>query len=179
MKPTYKPIPGLSGYRACSNGHVWSCREKRNLSGKRGFTSVITSRWHMVKPNLSKKTGYLKLEIQGKSYLVHRLILSAFRGAMPSTVVSRHLNGIRTDNRPSNLVWGTQKENYSDSIRHGTNICGEKVVFSKLTETDVRSIRSRYASGGISQRKLAREYGVQLQCIQQVIHRRSWKHVTD
>lgn len=31
----------------------------------------------------------------------------------------RHLNGIKTDNRPENLAWGTDKENAADALRLG------------------------------------------------------------
>src|SRR5262249_12949164 len=34
----------------------------------------------------------------------------------------RHLNGIRTDNRPENLAWGTKSENMQDAVRHGTHL---------------------------------------------------------
>lgn len=48
---------------------------------------------------------------------------------------------------------------------------------SILTEIQVRSIRERYARGGITQRQLADEHGVHIMTINNVIHRRRWKHV--
>jgi DNA-binding XRE family transcriptional regulator len=54
---------------------------------------------------------------------------------------------------------------------------GEKHGSSKLTETQVREIRNKYANGGIKQRQLALEYGVSQQSINYIIHRKTWSHI--
>jgi predicted transcriptional regulator len=41
----------------------------------------------------------------------------------------------------------------------------------------VRDIRNRYAAGGVSQQKLADEYGVNQTKISDVVCGRTWKHV--
>jgi hypothetical protein len=46
-----------------------------------------------------------------------------------------------------------------------------------LTDEDVRTIRSTYAAGGISQARLAQRYGVTQATIFNVVQRISWKHV--
>lgn len=49
---------------------------------------------------------------KGKTYKVHRLICEAFNGAAPAdATVCMHADENAANNRPSNLVWGTQKEN--------------------------------------------------------------------
>jgi DNA invertase Pin-like site-specific DNA recombinase len=53
---------------------------------------------------------------------------------------------------------------------------GERHGRSKLTETNVREIRTLRA-GGRSMRSLAREFGVTRQSIQAIIRRKTWKHV--
>lgn len=49
---------------------------------------------------------------------VHRLVLEAFVGPRPRGLVTRHLNGIPTDNRLSNLRYGTYAENMADRLLH-------------------------------------------------------------
>lgn len=46
-----------------------------------------------------------------------------------------------------------------------------------LTEDQVRSIRQRYAAGGITQQQLANEHGVHIMTINGVIKRRTWRHI--
>ena len=58
--------------------------------------------------------GYIQLVVNGKSYLVHRLIMQTFNPVqnMEEKIVD-HINGIRTDNRLENLRWATPLENMS------------------------------------------------------------------
>lgn len=56
---------------------------------------------------------------------------------------------------------------------------GEKHYHAKLTESQVREIRRRYAVGGILMRDLAKEYGVRTENIRFIVRRKTWRHVTD
>jgi len=54
------------------------------------------------------------------TFQVHRLVCEYFQGPAPSAnSVIRHLNDISFDNRAENLCWGTQSENYKDSVING------------------------------------------------------------
>ena len=60
-----------------------------------------------------------------KRYPVHGLVASIFLGEKPSRFHQvRHLNGNKTDNRVTNLAWGTAKENALDRNKHGRTSCG-------------------------------------------------------
>lgn len=48
---------------------------------------------------------------------------------------------------------------------------------AKLTEDDVRDIRSRYAAGGVSYMDLAVEYGLPQSNIGYIVKRQTWRHV--
>ncbi len=64
-----------------------------------------------------------------------------------------------------------EKLNYRGSPR------GIDQALSKLDEEKVRAIRERYARGGISQKVMAKEYGVTQALIGLVVRRVIWKHV--
>lgn len=49
----------------------------------------------------------------------------------------------------------------------------------KLTEDDVREIRAHYAAGRWGVNDLADIYGVTQPTMSAVVHRRTWRHVTD
>lgn len=63
--------------------------------------------------------GYFQTSINGKMELVHRIIMSAFKGESKLTV--DHLNGIKTDNRLENLEYVTLSENVKRQHRDGRN----------------------------------------------------------
>lgn len=101
---------------------------------------------------------------------VHRLVLEAFVGACPEGMECRHLNGQSRDNRLENLRWGTKAENFEDRVRHGTILKGERHPGVKLTEDQVREIRS--APG--SQSSIAARYGVEQTNISAIKRWKSW-----
>lgn len=60
----------------------------------------------------NKTTGRFSTFYKGKNYKIHRLVCEAFNGAQPfENAVVMHLDENAANNRPSNLKWGTQKEN--------------------------------------------------------------------
>ena len=108
---TLKPTD-YEGYWACSDGHIWSTIPWRGMKTPR-ILATETNRY-----------GYLRvhLKIGGrmKRVLVHRLVCNAFHGGKPTEAHQvRHLNGVKSDNRPDNLCWGTAAENAADRETHG------------------------------------------------------------
>lgn len=169
-----KPIPGFPGYYATENGRIWSASRK-DYSGHCRKGKFLTS--------VLDRNGYYRvcLCINGKHYnrLVHRLILAAFSGPCPNKCCCRHLNGIKTDDRIFNLMWGTYKENQADCKLHGTNPIGERNPKAKLTEQDVKEIRQIYETQfhwGL-RCKLAQIYNVTPQNIRCIVKRLTWKHI--
>ena len=82
---------------------------------------------------------------------------------------------------PAHLFLGSQGDNMKDMYAKGRGgmkkAKGEKQHLSKLTETQVREIRKKYANGGITQPQLALEYGVSQHSVWGIILRKSWSHI--
>lgn len=76
---------------------------------------------------------------------------------------------------PKHVRWATYKENSDDKLLHGTKPFGQASGTAKLTETDIPVIRS--LAGKVSQRKLAKQYGVSRTAIVKVIKGQNWWHV--
>lgn len=112
-----------------------------------------------------------------KAFHVHQLVLTAFSRKKRKGEVCRHLNGNPTDNRATNLCWGSYKENTADAIAHGTFRRGKTHGMSKLNEDAVREIRSikDWSFGTLT--KIANKYGVKKSTVLFVKKGETWRHV--
>ena len=141
------PVVGYEGlYEVSSLGRVKCCAKKlRTWYGER------RSRERFLKKKLNSQTGYVKLVLQRDRKLkhtnVHVQVLLAFVGQAPSGHEARHLNGVRDDNRLTNLAWGTKRENMRDQYGHGTRVVADKHPKSKLTPSMVEHIRTSPMTG--------------------------------
>lgn len=70
---------------------------------------------HLIGKNAGckKKTGYIEIDINKKTYRAHRLAIFYCTGNWPKNDVD-HINGIRNDNRLSNLREATRSENLTN-----------------------------------------------------------------
>ncbi len=163
-----RPIPGYPGYEITPNGQVWSA--PRYLPDGRYWAG----RW--LKPSLCQGYPFVVMG-KGNTRQVHRLVLEAYVGPCPPGQQCRHLNGIRTDNRLSNLCWGTRAENVSDRTKHGKTYQGEQHSNAKLTEQQVKQIIYIYRTGLFNNVEIAQQYNVQPEAIGKIVNKQRWKHI--
>lgn len=158
-----------------------------------GFTSYEISDLGRIKSKNYRRTGLSKIRRQGicKGYLhldlyhngkpsyfmTHRLVAEAFIPNPENKPEVNHKKGIKTDNRASELEWNTSSENSQHSFDSGLRIIpvGELAYNSKLTDKIVLEILSLTSS--VSQRKLAKIYGVAHTTIRMIVKRRTWSHL--
>lgn len=179
------PVPGFEGfYEVSDQGRV---RSLDRIVHKRAIRDgpLIQTRRRGKLMKLSLDThGYHQVNLcvnaANKHVFVHHLVLLAFKGKRPEGALCRHLDGCRTNNKASNVEWGTPLENNADCRAHGTerHPFGENHGGAKLNERAVRDIRSRVAAGA-SKVSVGRHYGVSDTCISSVVARRTWSHVDD
>lgn len=89
--------------------------------------------------------------------------------------VSDHLDGDPSNNALANLEWGTAAENAADRVRHGTAPRGAEAGRARLSESDVRSIRSLSATR--SQQSIADEFGVAQTTVSAIVRGLIWRHL--
>lgn len=127
MTERWLPVPGYEGHYEVSDLGRVRALPRRTLHVSSRFPN---GRWHTLKGGLRKLScidpGYLYLNLRlpegGKALRsVHSLVLEAFVGPRPEGMVTRHLNGDRTDARLENLTYGTPSENMYDRRAHGTD----------------------------------------------------------
>ena len=67
--------------------------------------------------------GYLIIKLNNKTFPIHSLVANFILGERPKDYVVNHKDGVKTNNRPSNLEYVTIAENIRHSVRHGMHIC--------------------------------------------------------
>lgn len=112
-----------------------------------------------------------------KTQRLHVVILTAFCGPPPFPGAhAAHNDGDTGNCALANLRWATPVENQADVDRHGHRCRGEAVFGAKLTESDVRSIRTHIAAGFLNP-QIAGNFGVSPSTIHLIRHNKIWRHV--
>ena len=167
MTEIWRRHPVYSEFEISDAGRV-----RRIFGGRRG-----ASVGRILKGSLDHGYRYIRPAGHGRMRFIHVLVLEAFVGPSGEDEWCRHLNGVKTDNRLANLRWGTASENYADSVRHGTAARGIRHPRAKLNEKQVYEIRQMYFGGNITQRALAKEYGLNHSTVQSLLEYRTWQGV--
>ncbi len=169
---TFKSIEGSPGYRVGDDGSVWSCR----VSGPK---PRLGDKWRRLKPWPSGVGGQVAVTLMPGYHVryVHRIVLEAFVGPPSSGMEGCHYDGNPLNNRLDNLRWDTKKANCADAIRHGRTTRGERNSQAKVTEEQVRAMRTEHATGTIGCRRLGQKYGLNDETVRSIIKRISWTHV--
>jgi hypothetical protein len=100
-----KLVNGYENYLISKSGLVYSIKAKK-----------------LLKPTIDKK-GYCKVALyneQGKlSISLHRLVALNYIENPDNKPQINHINGIKSDNKVTNLEWVTNKENTLHAIKNG------------------------------------------------------------
>ena len=133
--------------------------------------------------------GYGQFFYEGKGLPAHRaLFLMDGDTLTPDQLVLHSCDNPPCVNR-LHLRIGTRADNTADMIARkrqatGAQITanrntatGERAGLAKLTEEQVRAIRTRYAAGGITQLKLGAEYGVHQTGISRIVLGQTWEAI--
>ena len=134
----------------------------------------------ILKTRICPKRGYeytvISIDKKRKTVKIHRLVAEAFIFNEYDKPQVNHINGIKHDNRASNLEWSTAKENanhaYETGLRKGVR--GSLSHLSKLTPNEVEAIRNKHIKYNVTQRSLADEFNVSQSQISRILRRDNW-----
>lgn len=139
--------------------------------------------WLWLGSSMTKKGYGLLPKVggsKGKSVLAHRLSYQIHKGEIPEGMVVMHSCDNPSCVNPDHLSVGTQSQNILEAIAKGRKVLpklphpsGVDHPKSKLTEQDVRDIRSQAMNDTV----LSKKYGVAVTTIRHIRIGTTWKHI--
>ena len=169
MEECFKPFSLAPQYEISNFGRV-----RRNTGS--GYKSLAGS---------VDRDGYrcFTLYIDGvpRSMKAHSLVLVTFKGPRPIGAVGRHLDGDSSNNRISNLAWGSHRQNWQDKREHGRATAGERNGRHRLTDMLVQMLRLEYGWAARGSKKLIIEryrksLAVSESTLFKAINGSNWRH---
>ena len=147
----------IENYTITKDGNIINNTNKRNL-----------------KPQPNGK-GYLRVQIGGKRYFVHRLVAEKYVPNIYNKPQVNHIDGNKLNNNYKNLEWVTNNENRNHALINNLHLSGENCSWSKLTESDVIYIRNNTQ---IKKTELAHKFNVSRTTIRDIQNNKSWKQLS-
>lgn len=172
----WKDIIGFEGYYQVNpKGFVKSVSKK--LPNKNGFRTTK----ERIIANSDNGSGYfvccLSKNNKRSSVLLHRIVAINFIPNPYNLPEVNHKDGDKSNNSVGNLEWCTRKENIEHSWKNNLTTCiGEGHHNSKLDNNIVIDIRKKYASGDYSYSKIAKELGINMFTVRNVVKRYTWNN---
>ncbi|SOC45767.1 hypothetical protein SAMN05892877_117156 [Rhizobium subbaraonis] len=146
----------------------------RFLQSAIAYDGDVCLRW----PYGHNGDGYGLIWQDGKFKLVTRLVCEAVHGPPPTPDhESAHSCGKGHEGccAPNHLHWATTSENHLEKANHGTDNRGGKHPMVKLTDEDVRTIRTLH--GKLLQREIAELFGIGRVQVGRILSGQRWGHL--
>lgn len=168
------------------NGEVW--RHKELV----GSVTGAQPRWKRIEPRRAETTEtneHLRIQMteNGKKVMVyaHRVVWMYWNQSdIPEGLTINHKDGNPKNNWPDNLELTTRQENTLHAARVLKRMGkkeqrGEKNSSAKLTAQQVLEIRLIWMKHEMSISQIAHQFGVSITTVQNICHRRTWKHLPE
>lgn len=162
MKEEWKPLPNAR-YLISSLGEVCSTESGKLLK------------------QMDDGRGYLCVSISmdrqpQQKYKVHRLAAEVFLPRIIGANDVNHIDGIKTNNRVTNLEWCTRSENIQHALQLGLMAVGEGHPISELKSLEVEQIKLLFIAGK-SNSEIASLYNVARGTISKIRQLKTWRHI--
>jgi len=167
----WKPVENFPGYEISNLGNVRSYKRRYWL---KDFPRILQPE--------TDKDGYRRVLLCRQKerihFFIHHLVLEAFIGPRPSDYyISNHKDGIKANNKYSNLEWTTPSENMKHAFRLGLQtLKGIMNTGAKLRDEEVLEMR-RLAKLGVKRKVLAQMFKIHEMHVGNIVRRKSWSHI--
>lgn len=144
--------------------------------------NTIETFWSRVEPDLNSgcwiwsgsfaNNGYGRIDIAGRRVSAHRLAYEVTFGTIPAGMCVCHRCDTPACVNPDHLFLGSNADNVADKVAKGRTARGEGAGRAKLTEDQVKEIRS--LRGTLSQSQIAKHFGIIQPHVSSIMTGRAW-----
>ncbi len=179
-KEDWKPVINFEDSYIVNNlGEVKSLDRMINIRrGNQRFK--FNKKGKTLKPKLTHD-GYFETTLiknQKRKYIrTHRIVAFAFISNKLGKPCINHKDGNKLNNNINNLEWVTVKENTIHAYKNNLIKIRRGESLSDLKDSQVREIRKLHKNKTLTQRQIAKKFGVGKNCIWHIVHRKTWKHI--
>lgn len=162
----FRLVPEFPAYAIGNDGSPWSSH---------------SGTWRRLVPGIMP-SGHLHVNLHQdgskRTFRLHRLVLELFVGPCPEGMEAMHTpDPDPTNNRVTNLKWGTRKENQQESSQQARNNWGTNNPHAKLSEADIPEI-FRLRREGLSLWAIANRFSIHQEAIRGILIGRAWKPIS-
>lgn len=130
--------------------------------------------WKGAKISNGRSSAYGLFNYRNRRCRAHKFMWLLVNGYFPTLMVCHSCDNTLCCN-PKHLFLGTALDNHNDMKRKGRGIEKEKHPKRVLSEEQVSEIRTLSEKSGMSQRKIAKLFGVSRGCVTGIIYNINWK----
>ena len=178
IKYQIKEIPNFEGYYADTDGNIFSCYNVGNHKIEDKIHRKLKINYGSTDEQKRPRVSVCR-NSKRYSRFIHTLILETFIGKRPEDMECCHNDGNNKNNKLSNLRWDTRKSNAEDMVKHGRSTRGVKNPQNKLTEEQVREIRTLLKKTDLRQWQIADQFNVSRSTINDINNGYNWKYLED
>ena len=133
---------------------------------------------------LNPKNGYVyvRLDLPGSNYswnLLHRVVAYTYKKNPFNLPEVDHVDGDKTNNRPSNLEWVSDHENKIRAVKNGLFHSGLNHYESRFTEESLHELWDNLINTKKTFRELAKEFKVEPSTIREIYIGDRYENIRD
>lgn len=117
------PITGYEGFFSCSNMGRIRSEERVKIKSNGAISTTFTKILIGATTRKGYSSVYLYREGKGRSFMSHRLVATEFLKKRDESCINvNHIDGVKKNNKISNLEWVTPSENSRHAYRLGLSL---------------------------------------------------------